>query len=347
VEWTPGVHLQGWAGLLRDVAPVSGVASQGAFMVCRLVSVAAWRAAAWLGCILVLNGFGCASAAAAQKATQPQCDRRCLFEFLQIYTEGLLDNDTSRIKTAATLRVTSNGVDVPLGKGEVWGLARRMPYRQAFVDPVTGAVMFMGTVTNAPTNQGERWWFYMVRLKVVAQQVTEVEEIAYDGMLRGNHPSRLVQADRIYDAVLPPGERVSRTELIATANKYFDVVSGALDYHDVPWHPECSRLEDAVLTVNQPESSGSCAGEFKIPRMKWIVKNRRVYIADVERGVVMAIANFTSPPEFPNNNASVAFEVFKIQDGLIRHIEAMFRGDSSMKTSTWPDLPPEASAKTR
>jgi hypothetical protein len=75
--------------------------------------------------------------------------------------------------------------------------------------------------------------------------------------------------------------------------------------------------------------------------MKWIVKNRRIYIVDVERGVVMAVANFTSPPEYPNNNASVLFEVFKIQDGLIRHIEAMFRGDSSMKVSTWPDIPQE------
>lgn len=306
-----------------------------------------YRVVAWLGCVLALIGSDLMAANAAQKPKEPDCNRRCLLEFLQTYTEGLLDNDTSRIKVAAKLRVTSNGADVQLGKGEVWGLAKRMPYRQAFVDPVTGAAMFMGTVTNAPTNQGERWWFYMVRLKVVAKQITEVEEISYDGMIRGNHPSKLVQADRIYDTVLPPSEQVSRAELIATANKYFDVVSGTLNYHDVPWHPECSRLEDAVLTVNQPESSGSCAGEFKNPRIKWIVKNRRIYIADVERGIVMAVSNFTSPPEYPNNNASVAFEVFKIQDGLIRHIEAMFRADSSMKVSTWPDLPPEAAPKQR
>jgi hypothetical protein len=185
----------------------------------------------------------------------------------------------------------------------------------------------------------------MLRLKVVAKQITEVEEISYDGMLRRTPASKLTQADRIYDAVLPPDEQVSRSELIATANKYFDVVSGTLNYRDAPWHPECSRLEDAVLTVNQPESAGSCAGEFENPRIKWIVKNRRVYVVDVARGVVVAVANFTSPPEYPNNNASVVFEVFKIQDGLIRHIEAMFRGDSSMKTSTWPDLPPATPAR--
>jgi len=306
-----------------------------------------YRVAASLGCMLVASGLGFTASNAAQKASATDCSRRCLLEFLQTYTEGLLDNDTSRIRVALNLRATSNGVDVQLGKGEVWGLAKRMPYRQAFVDPATGSAMFMGTVTNAPTNQGERWWFYMLRLKVVAKRITEVEEISYDGMLRGTPASKLTQADRIYDAVLPPDERVSRAELIAIANKYFDVVSGTLDYHDVPWHPECSRLEDAVLTVNQPDSAGSCAGEFKNPRIKWIVKNRRIYVVDVERGVVMAVANFTSPPEYPNNNASVVFEVFKIQDGLIRHIEAMFRGDSSMKTSTWPDLPPEAPAQGR
>ncbi|HTX23288.1 MAG TPA: hypothetical protein VMD03_01420 [Steroidobacteraceae bacterium] len=304
-----------------------------------------YRVAASLGCMLVATGPGLTAAQAAPKAGAPDCNRRCLLEFLQTYTEGLLDNDTSRIKVALGLRVTSNGVDVRLGKGEIWGLAKRMPYRQALVDPVTGAAILMGTATNAPTDQGERWWFYMVRLKVVAKQVAEVEEISYDGTLRRTPASKLAQADRIYDAVLPPDERVSRAELIATANKYFDVVSGTLDYHDAPWHPECSRLEDALLTVNEPESAGSCAGEFKNPRIKWIVKNRRFYIADVERGIVMAVANFTSPPEYPNNNASVVFEVFKIQDGLIRHIEAMFRGDSSMKTSTWPDVPSEAPAR--
>ncbi|MGH8218008.1 MAG: hypothetical protein ACREUT_05505 [Steroidobacteraceae bacterium] len=305
------------------------------------------RVFASLGCVLAVIGLGLTAADAAQKASAPDCNRRCLLEFLQTYTEGLLDDDTSRIKVAPGVRVTSNGVDVQLGKGEVWGLAKRMPYRQAFVDPVTGAAIFMGTVTNAPTNQGERWWFYMVRLKVVAKRLTEVEEISYDGMLRRTPASKLTQADRIYDAVLPKDEQVPRAQLIATANKYFDVVSGTLDYHDAPWHPECSRLEDAVLTVNQPESAGSCAGEFKNPRVKWIVKNRRVYVADVERGIVVAVANFTSPPEYPNNNASVVFEAFKIQDGLIRHIEAMFRGDSSMKASSWPDLPAEAPVKGR
>jgi len=68
------------------------------------------------------------------------------------------------------------------------------------------------------------------------------------------------------------------------------------------------------------------------------VRNRRFYIADVERGVVFAIGNFMTPPEYPNNNGSVVFEVFKIQDGLIRHIEAFFRGNGQLH-SGWGDGP--------
>ncbi len=278
-------------------------------------------------------------ASAAKSAKAPDCNRRCMLEALTTYTDAVIDNDTSHIHAAPDVRVTSNGEVVSLGKGEVWGHVKRMPYRQAFVDPVTGSAMFFATVTNTPTRDGERWWFYLVRLKLAHDAVTEVEEIAYDGTIRGEPASKLMLSDRIFDTLLPEDERISREQLIATANQYFDVVSGVLNYRDAPWHPECHRVELGVFTVNSLMNPGSCGGEFQNPRVKWIVKNRRMYVVDVERGVVAAVANFTSPPEYPDNNASVAFEVFKVQDGLIRHIEAMFRGNSSQAHSGWPDLP--------
>jgi hypothetical protein len=43
------------------------------------------------------------AADAAQKPKEPDCNRRCLLELLQTYTEGLLDNDTSRIQPARDL----------------------------------------------------------------------------------------------------------------------------------------------------------------------------------------------------------------------------------------------------
>ena len=278
------------------------------------------------------------SGGATAQSADSTCGRRCLLEILTTYTEALVDKDTSRLHLSPQVRVTGNGALMTIGKGEVWGNAKRIQYRQALVDPVTGAAVFYGVVTNTPTRDQEKWWFYMVRLKVDKRQITEVEEISYDGALGATPASNLHLPDRIYDTEIPVDERSSREQLFATVNTYFDIVSRSIDYHDVPWHPECERIELGVFTVNSTLSAGSCGGEFKNPKTKWLVRNRRFYIADVERGVVFAIGNFMTPPEYPDNNGSVVFELFKVQDGLIRQIHAFFRGNGQLH-SGWGDGP--------
>jgi hypothetical protein len=292
-------------------------------------------------------GLGTSSAATGSEvmssapavANPADCNRRCLLEMLTRYTEALTDNDVSKLPLAVNVRATSNGLPATVGKGEVWGAVKRIPFRRAFVDPVSGAAVFYGTLTNTPSRDGARWWFYVVRLAVANGKITEVEEISYDGSL-GDTPvaATLSLPDRLFDTYLPQDERSSREQLIKIANQYFDAVSQTVDYHTVPWHPECQRIELGVFTVNSLLSSGSCGGEFKNPGMKWIVKNRRAYIADTERGVVLAIGNFTTPPDYPHNNGSVVFEVFKVQDGLIRQIEAFFRGNGQLH-SGWGSGP--------
>jgi hypothetical protein len=305
----------------------------------RVRRIATWAALAVL-----------ASTAAPTHAQRAgECDRHCLLAFLTEYTEALADNNVARLAVAPTVRVTSNGATTDLGKGQVWGPGRRLSYRQTFVDPITGAAVFYGIVTNvvrsnragARTEPGpEHAWFYVARLRIEKQRITEVEEVSYEPQKGGfgADPATLTLPDRIFDTWLPQSERVSRAELFDIANKYFDAVSHRIDYHDVPWHPECQRIELGVFTVNSERSPGSCGGEFQIPSVKWNVENRRFYVADVERGVVLAIGNFMTPAEYPNNNGSVVFEVFKVQDGLIRHIHAFFRGNGQ-PVSGWGDGP--------
>jgi hypothetical protein len=277
----------------------------------------------------------------------PDCDRRCLLTFLTEYSEAVTDNNVARLAVAPTVRATSNGAVVELGKGQVWGPGRRISYRQTFVDPLNGAAVFYGVVTNAIRSDRaaaaaapEHWWYYVARLKIAQKRITEIEEVSYEPPKGGfgADPATLTLPDRIFDAWLPQSERVSRQELFDIANKYFDAVSQRIDYHDVPWHPECQRIELGVFTVNSERSPGSCGGEFQSPSVKWNVENRRFYVADVERGVVLAVGTFMTPPEFPSNNGSVVFEVFKVQDGLIRHIHAFFRGNGQ-PVSGWGEGP--------
>ena len=281
-----------------------------------------------------------APSVALAKAPAPSCDRRCLLHTLTEYTEAIGDNDTSRLKLSPKLRATYNGSEGQLGKGDIWAANRRLPYRQVFVDPVTGAAVFYGIVTEAarPPAKPAHWWFYVARLQVKAGQITEVEEIAYEKPEGGfgADPSSLTLADRIFDTVLPTAERSTRQQMFHIADQYFSAVSHQVDYHDVPWHPECQRVEIGTFTVNAPGTSGSCGGEFKTRSVWWNVINRRFYIADPERGVVLAVGNFTAPPDYPKNNPSVVMEVFKVQDGMIRHISAFFRGNGQPH-SGWGD----------
>ncbi len=53
-------------------------------------------------------------------------------------------------------------------------------------------------------------------------------------------------------------------------------------------------------------------------------------------GVVKLPIASTTPPEYPKNNGSVVMEVFKVQDGLIRHIGAFVRGNGQLH-SGWSD----------
>ena len=286
--------------------------------------------------------------AAHAQTRAPACDRRCLLRELTEYTEAITDNSTSRLKLSPKLKATYNGVERQLGSGDIWAANRRLPYRQVFVDPVTGAAVFYGIVTEAVQRQPpgaapaaaspKRWWFYVARLKVAGGQITEVEEIAYEKPPGGfgADPADLHLADRIFDTVLPTDERSTRQQLFHIADQYFSAVSHQVDYHDVPWHPECQRVEIGTFTVNAPGTSGSCGGEFKTRSVWWNVINRRFYIADTERGVVLAVGNFTAPPEYPKNNPSVVMEVFKVQDGMIRHISAFFRGNGQPH-SGWGD----------
>ena len=293
-----------------------------------------------------------AATASAQPKRAGDCDRHCLLVFLTEYTEAITDNNVARLAVAPTVRVTSNGQVVDLGKGQVWGASRRLavpPSLRRSAQRRRGLLWHRDHdepararrgAARRPTRAPEHSWFYVVRLRVVLQRITEVEEVSYEPPQGGfgANPSSLSLPDRIFDEWLPQPERVSRQQLFDVANKYFDAVSHKIDYHDVPWHPECQRIELGVFTVNTERSPGSCGGEFQTPSVKWNVENRRFYIADVERGVVFAIGNFMTPPEYPSNNGSVVFEVFKIQDGLIRQIHAFFRGNGQA-ASGWGDGP--------
>jgi hypothetical protein len=267
-----------------------------------------------------------------------------LLQILTFYTDGLQSKNITDIPVAGNVRITDNDAITTLGNGRVWNTpgTLRLPYRHAVVDEVSGAATIQATVTNdtenslvgTPTNATANntvWWFYSLRLKVVNNSITEIEELAGDAAFPGAPPaSSLVWLDRIWDTLIPPNEQASREKLQGIANDYFSTVSGTIQWRDAPFHPGCNRLEDAAMTTNGLLFGGGCGTEFINPAARWNVTNRRFYVMDPVRGVVVAVAMFTPPTP-----ATVIMEQFKMESGLIRHVEAFYDLEGQAAGSGW------------
>jgi hypothetical protein len=252
-------------------------------------------------------------------------------------------------------KITSDGAQGKIESSPVWGPARRIPYRLVFTDPVTESAVFYGVVTNSyerpagaapshrapPEGAGNEWWYYVLRIKVVDKSITEVEQL--DLVPRPDFTADAIksmhQPDRIWDEVLPESERSTREQLFKVADQYWDSVSKRIKTNEVPWGPGCQRLESGVVTSDSANFPWSCGNGMLQPAVFWNVQNQRYYIADVERGVVVGFAVFMTPPAYPKNVFGLAMEFFKVQNGLIRQIDAFSRTALHEQHSGWGEGP--------
>ena len=258
---------------------------------------------------------------------------------LNTVLDAIGENSPAGLPLAPNAKITSDGVVGKIESSPVWGPARRIPYRLVFADPVTESAVFYGVVTNShqrpagastagqrpiPAGAGDSWWYYVLRIKVANGEITELEQLDLEpkGGFGSDNMRNLHQADRIWDTVVPESERSTREELFAVADKYWDSVSKKVDTRQVPWGPGCQRLESGTVTSDSATFPWSCGNGMKQPSVYWIVVNRRYYIADVERGVVLGFAVFMTPKEYPQNPFGLAIEFFKVQNGLIQAIDA-------------------------
>ena len=289
-----------------------------------------------------------------ENVTNPSCDKRCLMQDLNLILDAIGSNTPAGLPIAPQAKITSDGVPGKLESSPVWGPARRIPYRLVFTDPVTGSAVFYGVITNSyerpagsdaqrqvPAGAGDNWWYYVLRIKVIDKVVTEVEQL--DLVPRPDFGADAIRAmhqpDRTWDEVLPPSERATREQLFSAADKYWDSVSKRTDTKDVPWGPGCQRLESGVVTSDSANFPWSCGNGMKQPSVFWNVQNQRYYIADVDRGVVLGFAVFMTPPAYPKNVFGLAIEFFKVQNGLIRQIDAFSRTALHEQHSGWGEGP--------
>jgi hypothetical protein len=254
--------------------------------------------------------------------------KQSLINVTNLYLDSLVTNDPSKLPVSSNIRFTENGNEIKLGES-LWQTATGITYRQYFVDPTAGQVLFYGVV-----DEDGKLANLMVRLKVTDAKIEEIETIVCrKGQSSVASPESLVTPKPIYDEIVPESEHSSRDTMIAIANSYLD----GLEQHsavNVPLYASCNRTENGFQTTNNPVNNFfgmDAASQLKLFTYITKVRDRRFLIIDEERGLVGGIFMF----DCPETRSILLAEVFKVINGQIWEIEALMVNTPFGQTSGW------------
>ncbi|MGD0337537.1 MAG: hypothetical protein ABSB78_01975 [Bacteroidota bacterium] len=206
-----------------------------------------------------------------------------------------------------------------------------------------GQVGFIGTIreNNVPA-------ILALRLKIENNVITEIETIVARDTAGALRIEKLVKPHPVFLETVPVAERASREELIKTANMYFTGLEKNDGKGVYPFTENCNRIENGNQTTNNPSLNPGpfdvgalgCKEQFESGFFRFVtrIRDRRFMVVDEERGLVFAFVFFDHAGNVHNvqltNGTTIPIgvirpwtweiaELFKIEKGLIRQIEAI------------------------
>ncbi len=280
------------------------------------------------------------------------CGRDCLIGFADQYMDALAAQDPSRVPWAARVRYTENSVSMMIGDG-IWKTVTAKSKPLYATDPSTGNVAWFGLI-----EEHGQPAYYAMRLKVEGGKVAEVEAVisrsGYPGPF--GDPAKYAH-DPAFAEVVPRGERQSRKQLVDLVNGYFSTLQLNDGTVRTKFDPDCGRNENGMSTTTgttfeNAAAAQGCEAQFKLGLYKYDdrVRGRRFELVDEEHGVVVATgyidhaARFetyqttdgkTRKSPFSSPNSLGLMEMFKIRNGRIYRIEAVFTMLPYYMTSQW------------
>jgi hypothetical protein len=284
--------------------------------------------------------------AAAQQAPTPACDRACLEGFVDKYLDAMDSDRVDPALFARDLKFTENGAQLPLGGDGLWlRMSGKGTYKFYIPDVETQQVAFIGTVHEREKDD-DLIDALALRLRIIDGRITEVEQLvirpegtqtssgvrpATRPVSTGQRVEKMGAPHPVFREVIPESKRASRPELIKTANYYFSGLQQNDGKGYYPFTDDCDRYENGNHATNVPARNPvtgetevlSCRKQFEVALKNVVsrVRDRRFVAVDRERGIVFAFTFF----DHANINWTWQIaELFKIEDGQIRRIEAVF-----------------------
>lgn len=285
------------------------------------------------------------------------CNREYLEGVVDGYFDALVRRDPTKLPAASNIKYTENHKVLPIGDG-IWRDAERLSdYRIYAADPRAGQIGFMGAVLAA----GE-WTMIALRLKVREESIVEAEavlpgRVESEGTFTfGDAAAKLTVARSAFSTPLRPEERRERARLIQVADLHYEGIErGNGDI--VPFSEHCIKIENGVQLIKNPDfafpavspsgrelpnfAAMDCHEQFNTHIWDTdSVTDRRYPVVDEERGIVMAFVMYNQyaksrcadvvdygivcPPGAAKPGTLILAEAFKVKDGEIHEVEAVF-----------------------
>jgi hypothetical protein len=283
------------------------------------------------------------------------CDRSCLEGFVDRYLEAVIAHDPARAPLAQAVKFTENGQRLHVGDG-LWNTASaRGPYKLYVTDPEARQVGFFGTIRENGTPA-----ILALRLKLVNQDLAEIETLVARDEKEALKLEAMGAPHPALTASVPRTERSTRAELVRIANMYFTGLERNDGKGVYPFTDDCNRVENGQQTTNRPsENPGSfdvsalgCKAQFETGFFRFVtrIRDRRFVVIDEERQLALAFAFFDHAGNVPTvtltNGRTIPIgvsrpwtweiaELFKIENKLIRQIQAVIRESAYGMNSGW------------
>ncbi len=294
--------------------------------------------------ILALSLGACAHMT-GKFAGDGDCDRACLENYVEQYLDAMMANDPSPELFTKDCIFTENGVRLPLGDEGLWySMSGKGTYKFYIPDVETRQIAFIGTVKEGAAGPAPKTpeakppkdtlAAIALRLKIDDNgKISEAEQLVMRPEINlfgggqntsrfpptGESVEKMGAPHKVFTEVIPEAERPSRDELIKTANYYFDGLQRNDGKGYYPFADDCERFENGMQTTQT-----NCKEQFESGQLANVVsriRDRRFVAVDRERGIVFAFGFFD---HVQINWTWEIAELFKIENGLIRRIEAVF-----------------------
>ncbi len=251
-------------------------------------------------------------------ASQGECNRDCLYAFVDKFFDAMLSRCTCNLPMAPGVKYTENELPVKAGDGMWKTYSGRGTYRVYLADPVNGEAGYYGDIHE---DAGLLEGVMALRIKVKDDRITEIESITVREQKRPTGGLGMntagVMTPRMLDeldpkgfispsaALLePPPAAERREDLVRATNRYFEAFrqnKSSLAPLDV----QCTRRENGIAATNNPDGpvpdkaqpafrvfSEGCAGELDRGFFSALekVRDERPLVVDDKQGLVLNLA---------------------------------------------------------